>query len=114
MWSSVWGAAPLLHGIELDVFHARQVGIVQVELRGDVAAYVCGCIHPAGWAFAGELRRCHCIFDMRYAEREMIVAAELMWVCLRCWAEHVFDPVGAVGDLQGDAVKGAICAAAVQ
>src|SRR5712691_6550364 len=95
MRAGVLRAAGLLHGCEFHEFDARVVGIVEIELPFAVAAdfglFVAGPTVLPKLFFRG--------VDVGDSESDVVHDTESVMVGVGGDVEHVFDPVGAVGDL---------------
>src|SRR2546428_13901848 len=98
MRASVVGAAGFLNGREFHKFDTGVVGIVEVELPFAVAAdlgfFVAAPTVLAKLRFGG--------VNVGDAESDMVHYAESVMVCVGRNVEHVFEPVGTVGDLHVD------------
>src|SRR6266581_4150058 len=94
----VFGAAGLLRGREFHEFDAGVVGIVEVKLPFAVATHL-GLSVAAPTVLAKLLLR---RVDVRDSESHVVHDAESVMVSVGGNVEHVFDPVGAIGDLHVD------------
>src|SRR5882762_1527662 len=94
----VFGAAGLLRGREFHEFDAGVVGIVEVKLPFAVATHR-GLFVAAPTVLAKLLLR---RVDVRDSESHVVHDAESVMVSVGGNVEHVFDPVGAIGDLHVD------------
>jgi hypothetical protein len=97
-------------GFELHVLDADEVGVVEVELVFAVAAHLFGGL--GAWREAALFEGGDDGVHVGDAEGEVIVDADLMGGGVGGGVEHVLDPVGAVGDLEGDEVGDAVFHAA--
>ena len=104
-------AAGLLGGRELHELDASLIGVEEVELHFAVAANLGLAAVGAFAVVAGE--RGDGVLHLGDAEREVIGHAGLAQRWDGRWVEHVLDPVGAVGDLQGNPVGDGVGVAAV-
>src|SRR3954470_22405828 len=96
MFRSIWMTAWLLRGRELHDLNPGTVRVVSVEAVFPVSADLRAieCLQAAGTKLGGGG------VNVFYAEREMILHSEFFVVGVRRNVEHVFDPVGAVGNLK--------------
>ena len=93
--AGIFGAAGFLGGCEFHEFDARVIGIVEIELPFAVAADLG--LFAAGPTVFDKLLPSG--FDVRDTQSDVIHHAEGVMVGAGWDVEHVFDPVGAVGDL---------------
>src|SRR6266705_4171378 len=98
MRASVVGAAGFLNGSEFHEFDTGVVGVVEIELPFAVTA-------DLGFFGAVPTVLAKLLFggvDVRDSESDVVHDAESMMVSVGRDVEHVFEPVGAVGDLHVD------------
>src|SRR5258706_7122489 len=96
MWSRVGMAAGLLRRRELRNFHARVVGIVDVEPAFAVAPDS----RPGNLLHSVLAELFGSGLDFVYAERKMILRAKCFVVSGGWNVQHVLNPVVAIGNLQ--------------